>query len=58
MKRDKVTFDFVDSKPIEFTEEPDENSLEHIHNPPTRALSSMFYKEALKYGILKSPVIK
>ncbi len=58
MKREKVVFDFVASKPIESTEDPEEASPEPPHGPPTRAFSSMFYKEALKYGILKSPVIK
>ncbi len=56
MKRDKVVFDFVASKPIETTD-LDEVAPEP-HSPPTRALSSMLYKEALKYGIIKSPVIR
>ena len=60
MKRDKVVFDFVASKPMEETDELDDTNPEphEAHSPKSRALSSMLYKEALKSGVLKSPVIK
>lgn len=56
MKRDKVIFGFVASKPIEDTEADEDDGPEH--SPPSRAFSSMLYKEALKCGVLKSPVIR
>ena len=57
MKRDKVVFDFVASKPIEDTDDLEEISPEP-RSPPGRMFSSMLYKEALKCGVLKSPVIR
>ena len=56
MKRDKVVFNFVASKPMEATDEDDLGPDTHVS--PSRAFSSMLYKEAVKQGVLKSPVIR